>query len=197
MKKNVTFSSLCLFLFLGGCSAPPLNYYTFSMENGKQAVNKITNYSTSTPVLIVTPVTIPDYLDTTDIITRNGHDLHHSINGRMSSVLSVAITDFITQSLSDKNPTLLITNQKQVGNPNRQILVNISKFDIEQQPDKTGSGILEANWSIIPTDEHKAIYKQKAAFTIQGSITSDSDVIKLEQALLTQLANQINGTILY
>lgn len=197
MNKFIALSSLITLFILGGCSAPPLKYYTFNENIINQSTNKITQYSEISPTIIITPITIPDYLDTTDIVTRENSSLHHSVNGRMSSVLSVAITDYVTHLLSVKNPTLFITNQRQVGMPTSQILINISHLDVQNLGNQNGSAILEADWSIIPRNEHLPINKQKGTFFASGSIASDSDVIKIEEALLIQLVNQINKNPLY
>ena len=197
MNKFLTFLSLGLLVILGGCTAPPLQYYTFNENNINQQTNRVTQYSETSPTVIITPVTVPDYLDTTDIVTRSNNILHHSVNGRMSSVLSVAITDCITHALSDKNPTLFITNQRQVGLPTSQIMINISHLDVQDLGNQHGMATLEANWSIIPRNEHLPINKQKESFSASGSITNDSSVIKLEQILLNKLINQINKTSLY
>lgn len=197
MNKFIALSSLSTLFILGGCSAPPLKYYTFNENIINQSTNKITQYSETSPTIIITPITVPDYLDTTDIVTRENSSLHHSVNGRMSSVLSVAVTDYVTHLLSIKNPTLFITNQRQVGMPTSQILINISHLDVQNLGNQNGSAILEADWSIIPRNEHLPINKQKGTFFASGSIASDSDVIKIEEALLIQLVNQINKNPLY
>lgn len=197
MNKFIALSSLSTLFILGGCSAPPLKYYTFNENIINQSTNKITQYSEISPTIIITPITVPDYLDTTDIVTRENSSLHHSVNGRMSSVLSVAVTDYVTHLLSIKNPTLFITNQRQVGMPTSQILINISHLDVQNLGNQNGSAILEADWSIIPRNEHLPINKQKGTFFASGSIASDSDVIKIEQALLIQLVNQISKNPLY
>lgn len=197
MNKFIALSSLSTLFILGGCSAPPLKYYTFNENIINQSTNKITQYSETSPTIIITPITLPDYLDTTDIVTRENSSLHHSVNGRMSSVLSVAVTDYVTHLLSVKNPTLFITNQRQVGMPTSQILINISHLDVQNLGNQNGSAILEADWCIIPRNEHLPINKQKGTFFASGSIASDSDVIKIEQALLIQLVNQISKNPLY
>lgn len=197
MNKFIALSSLSTLFILGGCSAPPLKYYTFNENIINQSTNKITQYSEISPTIIITPITVPDYLDTTDIVTRENSSLHHSVNGRMSSVLSVAVTDYVTHLLSIKNPTLFITNQRQVGMPTSQILINISHLDVQNLGNQNGSAILEADWSIIPRNEHLPINKQKGTFFASGSIASDSDVIKIEQALLIKLVNQISKNPLY
>ncbi len=197
MNKFIALSSLSTLFILGGCSAPPLKYYTFNENIINQSTNKITQYSETSPTIIITPITVPDYLDTTDIVTRENSSLHHSVNGRMSSVLSIAVTDYVTHLLSVKNPTLFITNQRQVGMPTSQILINISHLDVQNLGNQNGSAILEADWSIIPRNEHLPINKQKGTFFASGSIASDSDVIKIEQALLIKLVNQISKNPLY
>lgn len=150
------------------------------------------NNTNNMPVVVLSSVTVPNYLDTTDIITRHNSKLSHVPNSRMSSILSVGIKDYITHILADKNPNIFVTNETQINAPTYQLIVNISRLDIQKNNDKTGNITLEADWSLVPTDDQQPIQKQKGIFTATGSIATASDIIKLEQTILMQLTNHIN-----
>lgn len=194
MNKITSYSTIVTLALLVGCAAPALQYYT--LTEGAAAPKPIQAYnSNNAPVIYISRVTVPDYLNTADITTRNGNSLNHSVNGRMSSILSIGATGLITNLLTDKNPNLWITDQAPVSPPNYQVRINIRRFDLEAQADKAGTLTLEASWSIIPQDTNAPVQKQRTNFVVQGSTQTDSDVVKLEQNALMQLSDNINNSV--
>lgn len=194
MNKITSYCSIATLALLVGCAAPALQYYTLT-EGGSLPKSTFSYNSNNAPVIYISRVTVPDYLNTADITTRNGNSLNHSVNGRMSSILSIGATGFITNLLTDKNPNLWITDQAPVSPPNYQIRISIRRFDLEAQSNKTGTLTLEASWSIIPQNEKNPVTKQRTNFVKQGSIQTDSDIVKLEQNALMQLSDNINNTV--
>lgn len=193
MNKITAYSSLVTLSLLVGCAAPPLQYYTLT-EGGAPKYTQTYNANNAT-VIYISRVIVPDYLNTADITTRNGTALNHSANGRMSSILSIGATGLITNFLTDQNPNLWITDQAPVSPPKYQLRINIRRFDLQTQPDKSGQLTLEASWSIIPQDTNTPIQKQRTSFVVQGPIETDNDIVKLQQKALTQLSGNINNTI--
>lgn len=192
MKKIYPFLIAIPLIVISACAAPPLQYYTLSEigdNNGKQPI-KLS--SIQSPFILVTRVTVPDYLDTADIIIRRGAALNRSQNGRMSSVLSVGATELVTHYLAMQRPDALVTNQNQLMLPQYQIIINISRFDLNETSAGMGVATLEANWSIVPENEKNPIENQKGLFTKNGSIKNDSDIIKLQQDALIELAKHID-----
>lgn len=193
MNKITAYSSLVTLSLLVGCAAPPLQYYTLT-EGAAPKYTQTYNANNAT-VIYISRVIVPDYLNTADITTRNGTALNHSANGRMSSILSIGATGLITNFLTDQNPNLWITDQAPVSPPKYQLRINIRRFDLQTQPDKSGQLTLEASWSIIPQDTNTPIQKQRTSFVVQGPIETDNDIVKLQQKALTQLSGNINNTI--
>ncbi|CAI3943361.1 MULTISPECIES: PqiC family protein [Commensalibacter] len=194
MNKLIPCCAIATFSLLIGCAAPALQYYT--LTEGVTAPKPAQVYNTNnTSVIYISRVTVPDYLNTADITTRNGTALNHSVNGRMSSILSIGATGLITNLLTDKNPNLWITDQAPVSPPTYQIRINIRRFDLQAQANQTGILTVEASWSIIPQDAQAPVQKQRISFVNQGTIQTDNDIVKLEQNALTQLAGNINNTI--
>lgn len=194
MNKLISCCAITTLSLLIGCAAPALQYYTLTEGVTAQKLTQAYNTNNSS-VIYISRVTVPDYLNTADITTRNGTALNHSVNGRMSSILSIGATGLITNLLTDKNPNLWITDQAPVSPPNYQIRINIQRFDLQAEANQMGILTLEASWSIIPQDAQAPVQKQRVNFVSQGSIQTDNDIVKLEQNALTQLAGNINNTI--
>lgn len=194
MNKLISCCAITTLSLLIGCAAPALQYYTLTEGVTAQKLTQAYNTNNSS-VIYISRVTVPDYLNTADITTRNGTALNHSVNGRMSSILSIGATGLITNLLTDKNPNLWITDQAPVSPPNYQIRINIQRFDLQAEANQMGTLTLEASWSIIPQDAQAPVQKQRVNFVSQGSIQTDNDIVKLEQNALTQLAGNINNTI--
>ncbi|CAI3942301.1 Intermembrane transporter PqiABC lipoprotein subunit PqiC (PqiC) (PDB:6OSX) (PUBMED:27795327) [Commensalibacter communis] len=195
MNKIITYCSLSALAFFAGCAAPSLQYYTLTEGNPTSKSAQTFTPTNNASTIYIARVTVPDYLNTTDITTRNGTALTHSVNGRLSSILSVGATGLITNLLTDKNPNLWITDEAPVSPPAYQVRINIRRFDLQAETNKIGTLNLEASWSIIPQNDKAPIQKQRTSFVVQGSIQTDNDIVKLEQNALTQLTNNINTTI--
>lgn len=194
MNKITAYSALTMLSLLVGCAAPPLQYYTLTEGGSAPKLTQAYNSNNAT-VIYISRIVVPDYLNTADITTRSGTALNHSVNGRMSSILSIGATGLITNFLTDQNPNLWITDQAPVSPPKYQLRINIRRFDLQAQPDKNGQLTVEASWSIIPQDAQAPVQKQRTNFVVQGSIATDSDVVELQQKALTQLSDDINHTI--
>jgi uncharacterized lipoprotein YmbA len=104
-------------------------------------------------VITLSRVTIPDSLDSTDIVVRDGAILRRSATSRWASRLSIGITDLLTAQLAARLPDALVTDQPQASPVSARLMVDISQFDITT----AGHAILTANWTIIPADTARPI----------------------------------------
>ena len=111
---------------LGSCAAPPVILYTL----GQPAITgpEIPLRGKAT-VIEVARVTLPDYLDTQDILIRRGSALESSHRGRWASRLSLGVTDLLTAKLAQSRPDALVTDQPQTGIPSARLLINVSRLD--------------------------------------------------------------------
>src|ERR1700758_4795749 len=84
---------------LAGCAAgPPLSLYTLS----EPSVSKIEPpLESGAPVIEVERVSLPSYIDTRDIVTREGDVVVRSMTGRWVSRLSLLASDFLTDRLAN------------------------------------------------------------------------------------------------
>jgi len=176
---------VALSLLTASCASPALSLYTLApTEPSPEAVP----LAGRVMVIEIRRVVVPDYLDTQDILVRDGNTLRRSAHGRWATRLSVGVTRYLTRLLAARRSDALVTDQPQVETPNDRILITISTLDI------TSSGVatLEADWTVVPRDPAQPTRRRRASFTATGSVATDQDVVTLMQAVLTKLADAIN-----
>ncbi|WP_337249220.1 PqiC family protein [Gluconobacter sphaericus] len=188
MTRLITRSaSLLALALMSGCAAPPVQFYTL----GAPAITQNTAaLPASAPVLSVSHVTLPDYIDSQDILIRHGDQLDRSPNGRWGSRLSQGVTDLLAAHLGQDWPGYAVTTQPLAETPALRLAVNISRLDLNS----SGQGALTADWALIPSDEHQPVQRSRASFTSQGSVTTDSGKVALTRTLVEQLAARIAST---
>ena len=171
-------------LLATSCASPPLSLYTLQPSD---LPTPTVPFSHPGAVIEIRRVVLPDYLDTQDILVRNGNTLQRSPHGRWASRLSIEVTRYLTGLLAARRPNALVTDQPQAAMPTDRILITISNLDVTT----AGRATLQANWSIVPRNSAQPIRGQRALFTVNGQVKPGHDVVVLTQALLTQLADAI------
>lgn len=171
-------------LLVSACAAPPLTLYTLGAP--AVAVGAEGNPADA-PTLEVRRVALPDYLDTQDIVTRDGSTIARSGTGRWASRLSLGATDLITARLAAARPDLFVTDQTVIGAPAIRLFVTISRLDVSA----AGQAALAAAWTIEPHDPRQPILRDRATVTLQGPAKTDAEVVALTNGLLDQLAARI------
>ncbi len=172
-------------LLATSCASPPLSLYTLTPTDVSAATVPLGH---PRAVIEIRRVVVPDYLDTQDILVRNGNTLQRSSHGRWASRLSIEVTRYLTGLLAARRPNALITDQPPVATPNDRIFITISNLDVTS----AGLATLQANWTIVPHNPARPIRAQRAMFTVNGPVNTDQDVVVLTQAVLTRLANAID-----
>jgi uncharacterized protein len=174
---------------LASCAAPPLTLYTLG---GPAIATDAPPLGGRAMVIEIRRVTLPDYLDTQDILVRHGNTLERSSRGRWASRLSLGITDLLTGRLAQRRPDALVTDQPQTEAPSYRVLINISRLDVTAE----GVATLEADWQIVPRDPAMPTRRDRAGFSITGPVATDQDVVTLEETLVARLAGAIDITSL-
>jgi uncharacterized protein len=179
-------------LVLAGCAAaPPLRVYTLA-ENPESSGAAMTAAEPSpppgAPVIEIARVTLPDYVDSRDLVLRQGDQLERSSTARWASRLSLATTDLLTARLALRRPDAWVTDQPQVRTPDYRLLVHISRLDITN----TGTGTVEAVWEIDPHDACEAVIRHRSHFTMSGAVGTDARVARFERSLLERLSSEID-----
>jgi uncharacterized lipoprotein YmbA len=177
---------------LAACASPPVILYTLVQS---AVVGPETVLGRKATVIEVERVSLPDYLDTQDILIRRGSALNASQRGRWASRLSLGATDLLTARLAQSRPNALVTDQPQIGTQAYRILINVSRLDIAADIGALqGSAVLEADWTIVSSDVAIPIVHGRVRLEADGPIQTDRDVVALEGRALSQLAAAIDIT---
>jgi uncharacterized lipoprotein YmbA len=173
------------YILLGSCAAPPLKLYTLETPATAAAARPPGRASI---IVAVARVTIPDSLDTEDIVVREGSTLRRSGLGRWASRLSVSITGRLTQRLGERYPRALVTDRPLTETPSDRVLINIGRLDITD----AGVATLDADWLVLPHDAATPPRRERAHFTATGPVASDQEVVTLLGTVLDRLAGAID-----
>lgn len=185
-------AGLVISVSLTGCSSPPLHLYT--LEGPATTVPAVSGPLASTaPVLKISRVSLPDYLDSQDLLTRDGSALQRSPNGRWAERLSNGITDLITVRLSAARPDMFVTEQALTGSLSMSRLrITITRLDIPT----SGQATLDANWTYISGDDHAPTRTDRTHVT--SSITdngTDEKIVQTTNDLINQLSKMIASSL--
>lgn len=136
-------------------------------------------------------VLVPDYLDTTDILSRAGeHELHASSSGRWGERLSLGIMHALWADLAIRLPQDRVMLARPVEKSARQILVNVDAFDVWPN----GHCVLAANWTILDTDRTVVLAAGRGTFIVppdRSDRPGDGAVVSAMAKALRQLAENI------
>jgi uncharacterized lipoprotein YmbA len=179
------FLSGAVALLLASCAGPPLTVYTLNVP--VSAADR-SPPATVAVVIQIARVSVPDDLDSQDIMYRNGDILHRSQVGRWASRLSIGITDRLTERLAARRPDALVTDQPLADAATYRVLINISRLDVTA----VGTATLEANWTIVPRDAARPVLRDRVGLTASGPVATDQDVVALVGGLLDRLAAAID-----
>lgn len=96
-------------------------------------------------VIEVDRLMLPNYLDSQDIVLRDGSILQGSSTGRWVSRLFLLATGLVTSRLATRVPDALITDQGLVQAPQYRIVIHVARLDIT----KDGRASMDADWRIV------------------------------------------------
>ncbi len=178
------FVLVCL-LLLGACAAPPLTLYTLGAPESKPDAPAL---GKAPMVIAIARVTIPDELDTEDIVVRDGSTLRRSTHGRWGSRLSLGITDRLTERLGQRYRNAVVTARPLLETPSERVLVNIGRLDVAA----SGTLTMDADWVVVPRETGRPTRRDRAQITVSGPVATDQDVVTLIGAAVDRLAAAIN-----
>jgi uncharacterized lipoprotein YmbA len=170
---------------LNACGAPPLTVYTLGVPSGPSNAAPL---GKKPVVIAVARVTVPDELDTEDIVLRDGSTLRRSQRGRWATRLSLGITDRLTERLAKRRPDALVTDRPLTDAPSYRILINIERLDVNA----AGVATLDADWIIVPHDSDAPTRRDRGHFSATGPVATDQDVVTLVGVVLDRLAGAID-----
>lgn len=185
-KPGCILSFLCLGMFLTGCAAPspPPDVYVLSPTRTETIGAKS---QAGLPVIEVRPVVVPDYLDTTDIITRRGHQVIASSTARWGERLSLGFTRSLTSNLAAQIPGMATTTSPSIEPPEYQLLISAETF--EAQPDSNVR--LAARWNILDGKTRKNLAAERTTIEEMVEASGDAGLVEAMNRAVTRLAQQI------
>jgi uncharacterized lipoprotein YmbA len=175
---------LVLVLTVTSCAAPPVTLYTLEAP---LAASPRPSLRPNPVVVEVARVSVPDSVDTQDILVREGTQLVSSPTGRWASRLSLGVTNRLTERLGARYPHELVTDRLQNGTPALRVLVTVGRLEISHD----GVGALSANWEIIPSDPKLPVQRNRGLFEARGPVKTDAQVVAMVGDLVDQLAARI------
>ncbi len=178
---------------LGACvsSRSPTLYVLRAPGDGAAGVPA----SPTGPRLQLQRVIVPDYLDTTDLLERDGlHAVRSSPSGRWAERLSGAIADAITAELTRQLPDTLIESGGATDVSAAHLVLTVSVFDVWSD----GRCRLVASWRIRSTNPvadriGSATIDQPAAMA--GVAAGDGVVVESMAAVVRTLGGRIAAAI--
>jgi uncharacterized protein len=167
-----------------GPSGPPPNEYVLGTE---PPATKVASPVTERPIFEIAMVRIPDYLDRTDLLVRNGNQLKSSQSGRWGERLSLGITRALAASLAAGLPKFVVTTTPSVNPPRRKLLVDVTTF--EARADR--QVVLAARWTITDGSGRATLLSEQAVVVEPVSAMEDSSVVAAMTRAIENLADHI------
>jgi uncharacterized lipoprotein YmbA len=131
---------------------------------------------------------VPDYLDTTEIVTRGvGGLIVPSESGRWGERLSIGLAREITADLTRKLPQLAITTSARSTEPKWEVQIEVDAFDV--QP--TSTSTLAATWSIIDVQRRRTLTEERVVLSDRGTFQTDAQVVAVMGHQVENLAGRI------
>jgi uncharacterized lipoprotein YmbA len=181
-------------LILMGCSSgsPPTTYVLNTPADAVEGVAA----ETGRPVVELRTVSLPDYLDTTDIFVRDGsNELKSSQTGHWGERLSVGIADALIASLTRHLPAVRVTHAPLADEASRQLRVDVEAFDM--RPD--GHCVLTARWTVLGDDRRTVEAAERGTFVtlVPGTAEklTDASIVSAMAAAVERLADRIANTL--
>ena len=142
-------------------------------------------------VMELRSVSLPDYLDTSDIVSRNErNEIHVSTTGRWAERLSIGIADALRSTLARLQPDTRFVKSSPSG---RQLLIEVEDFDMEFD----GTCVLIANWAIAGAPDqsgHARIVTRVPEF---GTMPEDGAIVTAMTNATEQLGDRIAQSVVW
>lgn len=198
--KNASLHIACLALAVvfGGClgrTPPPKLYLLTALDSESSPAAGDRELAVG-----VGPVTLPEYLRRSEIVTRSGcaaggdfcAELQLSQVVRWAEPLEDAVVRVLAEDLS-----VLLGTESVVRYPWRpsasldfQVTVDLARFDA----DTTGRAVLTARWTVVEPDGDEVLHLARSSYEERAMGGIGAEVSALSRAL-AQLAQEIAGTL--
>jgi uncharacterized lipoprotein YmbA len=176
-------------LLLWGCGTFRLPTIYALGEPGRPTPGVIDE--TGLPHIELPTVTVPDDLDTTDIIRRTASNtVTPSATGVWNERLSLGITRALTTDLTGRLPNMVIDSRAGYE-PSRRLLVDIERFEIGAD----GQCTLTARWRVTAAGDKRQPNSEQGTFVETSTSRTDAAEALAMTSAIDQLASQIALTV--
>lgn len=133
-------------------------------------------------------VRVPDYLDTTDIVTRHldGRIVARP-SARWGERLSVGVTRAVAECLEARLPQLAVTTVRPLEPPRWQLLIDIDAFEAQEG----GQSVLTARWTLLEGDRGERLRGEKVSLVAPVGKAGDQGVVAAMNQQVDQLVDRI------
>jgi uncharacterized lipoprotein YmbA len=178
-----------LFLCLASCGGgTALRLYDL---NGAVPAVTLSGSDKNFQVIALDRVTIPDELDSTDMLRRRGaHELVASPSGRWGERLSQAITDALAARLANAEPHLAFTTLFN-AHPAARLIIVIERLDMGAD----GACFMQAHWQIVRAQQTAAQTSMRGSFRATATAGDDGAAVAALAGMLDQLAATISADL--
>ena len=191
LRRHLHLASAFLLLIVGCADSPPTEFYTLSNMQLPPAGNS----TTPKTVVGVGPVSLPDYLDRPQIVTRaSGNRMmlagFDAWVEPMDGMFSRVLVENLSSLLATDNVMLL--PQRRPTPLDYQVEVDVTRFDA----DATGRAVLDARWKVYGKDGD-ALIEEGRSTIVEPAVGSDSyeDIVAAMSRALGEMSSAIAGTI--
>jgi uncharacterized lipoprotein YmbA len=143
------------------------------------------------PHIELKTVTVPDYLDTTDLVRRSAtNQAITSTTGRWNERLSIGITHALAGDLATRLPGVVIESRG-AYEPPTHLFVDVERFEIAED----GRCTLTARWRLTTADGKVAANSEQGTFFVAATSPTDAAISVAMTGAIDQLAGRIAVTV--
>jgi uncharacterized lipoprotein YmbA len=165
-----------------GRGAPPPETYVLGRD---VPAGRINLSQLDSPIVELSPVRIPDYLDNKDIVvSRAGGQIVTSRDARWGERLSVGVTRVVATSLAARLPRLAVTTMPALEGSRWRVLIDIDAYGVQS----AGQCVLAGRWSVWTGGEEKKLREEKFSMSQPIGKGSDAEIVAVMTGLVEQLA---------
>ena len=184
MRRGLAVAALVT--VLGGCGErPPMRLYVLGDSSWRPGAMRS---ETGLAIIELRPVSIPDYLDTTDMFRWvGGNEVVPSPTGRWGERLSLGLTDALASALARRLPDRVIATTSPVSQ-GRRVFVHMDTIHM----DASGLCRVVASWRITGEPGER---RGSGNFAETATGLDDAAMAAVLTRVVGQLADQIAATI--
>jgi uncharacterized lipoprotein YmbA len=180
---------------LAGCAgtSPPSNFYVLNSLPESPAAKQPAGDENKLSIGIG-PVTLPDYLNRSQIVTRvSPNELKVAAFDRWAEPLESSFPRILTENLA----ALLNTNQivifpwRQFVPFEYQVAVDVVRFDAEAE----GKAVLITRWAIIAANRETILMQRKSTFEAPLKSQSYSSIVSAQSQTMIDFSHEIAAAI--